>query len=47
MPVTLLASGKIDTSTKAFELQASGDRIQLARLGALSLTIQICRSLKE
>jgi translocation and assembly module TamB len=31
----LVASGKIDTSTQAFELQASGDRIQLARLGAL------------
>ena len=31
----VLASGKIDTSTQAFELQASGDRIQLARLRAL------------
>jgi translocation and assembly module TamB len=31
----LVASGKIDTSTQAFELQASGDRIQLARLAAL------------
>jgi translocation and assembly module TamB len=31
----LVASGKFDTSTQAFELQASGDRIQLARLGTL------------
>ena len=31
----LVASGKIDTSTQAFEIQASGDRIELARLEAL------------
>ncbi|HSQ23481.1 MAG TPA: translocation/assembly module TamB domain-containing protein, partial [Pyrinomonadaceae bacterium] len=31
----LVASGKIDTATKAFEVQASGDRIQLERLAAL------------
>lgn len=31
----LIASGKIDTSTQAFEVQASGDRIQLARLETL------------
>lgn len=31
----LVASGKIDTSTQAFDLQASGDRIQLARLESL------------
>jgi autotransporter translocation and assembly factor TamB len=31
----LVASGKIDKATQAFEIQASGDRIQLARLEAL------------
>jgi len=31
----LVASGKIDQATQAFEIQASGDRIQLARLEAL------------
>ena len=31
----LVASGKIDTATRAFEIQASGDRIQLARIGGL------------
>jgi translocation and assembly module TamB len=30
------ASGKYDTATKAFELAASGDRVQLARLEALA-----------
>ena len=32
----LAGSGKFDTATKAFELAASGDHVQLARLGALT-----------
>ncbi len=32
----LIASGKYDTETKAFELAASGDRVQLDRLSALA-----------
>ena len=32
----IAASGKYDTATKAFEVKASGDRVQLARLEALA-----------
>lgn len=37
----VIASGKFDTATKAFEVQASGDRIDLARLEALTAHPQL------